>query len=264
MSFRPRNTHLLTNQVSTYGSDAGAGNRRSYYGSMCYLRASRIRLTLITDGSTMSPPRQQRPGGGGYYRSSSYGGFTHQQSVMEDPQEAQYYGRQQRQPLQPSQNNYQNGNGYHNGYDQGPHMSAHSHQQSYETMTSGSDENSKSTNPSSLNSSYDQLHQVRKPADNYYQQQQQPQKNQYADEMDFAPVGQPKAYDQYGRSEYGQQYGGPVRGPPAPPPKANNPRVPIKLDGGSSMPTATLSKTNSGEGKRQSWIKRKFSKKEKY
>ena len=223
----------------------------------------------------MSPPRQH-PAMGGYYRNSSYG-FNQQTSVIEEPQEGQYYSHPQqrmRQPLQPSHNNtYQNGhtNGAHP--QESPMWSAHSHQQSYETMTSGSDENSKSTNPSSLNSSFDQLHQLRKPEAFAYQQQQQQQQqpNWYADEMSFAPVSPQRPYDQYGRNgsygtQNGQHYGGPVQSAPAPPPKEtyrpNNPRQPIKLDSGANttMPP-TLTKTESNGGKRQSWLKRKLSRK---
>ena len=225
-------------------------------------------LTVLDGPTPMSPPRQRGAGGGGYYRNSSYG-IPHQDSVMEDPQETQYYARstqQMRQPLQPHHNN-----AYANSYPQDSH---HSHQQSYETMTSGSDENSKSTNPSSLNSSYDQLHQLHKPMNHSYPQQQ----NQYVGDMPFAPVSPQKPYDAYGRNgNYGMpngqhQYGGPVRDGPAPPPKMNgdmgyntapnNPRKPIKLDTGATAgaPPA-LTKTDSNSGKRQSWLKRKFSKK---
>jgi hypothetical protein len=256
-------------------------------------------------------------GGGGYYRNSSYGMPT-QGSVIEDPNESQYYNgypsnnnyqsqqqQRMRQPLQPYQNGnsnynsnsnynhnqgYQNGNGNNsNSYPQQdspthPHSHIHTHQQSYETMTSGSDENSKSTNPSSLNSSYDHLHQMHMRKPDFYQQREQqgqyPQNgNQYGEDMQFAPVQQVKGYDQYGRQAPSQQqsgygYGGPVGGGggnagPAPPPKMqeyipNNPRQPIKLDTGTGPGApVSLSKTNSNQGgKRQSWLKRKFSKKD--
>lgn len=136
---------------------------------------------------------------------------------------------------------------------------SHSHQQSYETMTSGSDENGKSTNPSSQNSSFDQLHQLRKPEDQSYDGQ-----NGY--NGNFSPVSPPR--------QYGPPYGGPQngnyaiqqRGPAPPPPKEyvpNNPRVPIKLNSGSGGAQEfenELKKTPSP--KRQSWFKRKFSRRD--
>lgn len=126
-------------------------------------------------------------------------------------------------------------------------------------MTSGSDEYNKSTNPSSLNSSFDQLHQIRKP------------ESQYANDMNFAPVQAPKPYAQYTiqngnvNAQYPQQMHQVPTGPP-PPPKhfaPNNPKQPIKLNGSSSgAPSDLADLSPSKSTKRQSWLKRKLSRKE--
>lgn len=181
-----------------------------------------------------------------------------------------------------------NGNGHQNE----PSMQAHHHQQSYETMTSGSDENGKSTNPSSLNSSYDQLHMQHPHArkqDNYSHQYP----TQYENEVNFAPVSpvSPQLpasnsfsdgnmnggaspgyygngtqtgggfYSQHNQQQYQQ---------PMPPPKdfqGSAARQPIRLNG---PPAASSSAANDSGAprkgdstKRQSWLSRKFSRREK-
>jgi hypothetical protein len=175
------------------------------------------------------------------------------------------------------------GNGYYNNQIDSP-ISAHSQHHSYDNMTSGSDENTngKSTNPSSLNSSFDHLHQMQ-------MRQKQQEYDQYNNDINFAPVSAPhqqlhqhfnqnqnaygangntqvRDYDPYGNNT-GNGYGGGA--PPRPPAKdgygasgsgyggsgfsqgVNNPRVPIKLNGPSEQPRV--------EEKRKSWIKRTFS-----
>lgn len=177
---------------------------------------------------------------------------------------------------------------YGNGqYNEDP-RSVHSHQHSYETMTSGSDENGKSTNPSSLNSSYDQLHMQHPHArkqDNYSQQYA----SQYENEMNFAPVspvspqmpngnswGNGNSHmnggDSPGHYGNGNQYGGGYyqqqqQQQPMPPPKDyqfHGARKPINLNAPPAAPSSGANTLKKGDGnKRQSWLSRKFSRKEK-
>lgn len=168
--------------------------------------------------------------------------------------------RQQSNPYPATQNGYPNGhaNGYANG--DSP-ISAHSYQPSYETMTSGSDDYAKSTNPSSQNSSYDQLHQLRKP-DEYSPD------NPYANEIRFNGMSPHKLISPYAVNNgyHGQEAASPPQGQPnqyAP----NNPRQPIKLNGSPSDPpfngtTSSASSATATTPKRQSWIKRKFSRRD--
>jgi hypothetical protein len=169
-----------------------------------------------------------------------------------------------------NQNGHPNGNGNGGYYNNDSPMSAHSQQHSYETMTSGSDENGKSTNPSSLNSSYDHLHQARKP-DHYTLQ------NQYNEDIHFTPVPPQQLYSNYAptngnayqangntdvRDYDPYSHGGVSNGthaPPRPPVKdytpapANNPRQPIRLNATTTEGAPPM------QPKRQSWIKRTFS-----
>lgn len=207
-----------------------------------------------------SPQRAQRPAaGGGYYRNSSYG-FGPQSSVEEEPGSANIYGRNMRQPSNPYFAGQQAPQGYQNGYGAPPQFgnhdsptSAHSYQHSYETATSGSDDNSKSTNPSSQNSSNDQLHHLRKPED--YSSY-----NAYNNDMRFnhASLGQPhqvpySSGNPYGPdavqspSQYVDQYG------------AASTRTPIPLNSPGTTPSAD---PPAPPAKRQSWIKRRFSRRE--
>lgn len=142
--------------------------------------------------------------------------------------------------------------------------SVHSHQQSYETMTSGSDEMSKSTNPSSLNSSFDQLHQmsIRKPdmgyENNPYRQTTGPMRNPYP------PSAMPNGFNnQPSRptDDYGIEFSA---APPPPPPKMFDPTFrqmpPPVATATNGRLTKTASITQREQPKRQSWIKRTFSK----
>lgn len=234
---------------------------------------------------------RQTPGGG-YYRNNSYGfNGQHQGSFDES---AEYDQRDHYRPTPPragpSMRNMHPPSPYYGRPEESP-MSAHSHQQSYETMTSGSDENGKSTNPSSLNSSYDQLHMAHHPharkPDNYSYGQQA----QYENDGQYAPVspvspqmnnshsfGSNGSPSHYGN---GQQNGGfyprdqQQGGYPAPPPKEyQHPapaRQPIKLNsnGPPSAPSSGAATYNppaltQGDGnKRKSWLSRKLSRKEK-
>jgi hypothetical protein len=234
-TFNPtRMWHVLTMAASQVGWNGGDNRRASYNSQTGY-----------------SP---QRPGprtsGGGYYRNSSYG-FGPQSTVEESPGASQMYARPTQRQYSypyggpPASNNYTNGHGYHND---SPN-SGHAYQQSYDAMTSGSEEYNKSTNPSSQNSSFDQLQQIRN------KQQDHSQDNSYANEINFGqqPVQEPLQPYAMDNNRYGQGMGPqlPPKGfVPAP---ANNPRQPIKLgNSGEITPPASP--------KRQSWIKRRFSK----
>lgn len=187
-----------------------------------------------------SPQGRPRPGHGGYYnRQSSYG--YRQDGYPEENMGQPPYGRPPRQQSQ------------HYGIEESP-VPGHSYQQSYETMTSGSDEYGKSTNPSSQNSSFDRLHQMqmRKP-DEY--------NNHYDNDAQYAQhhgSGMRGAYPGGHDNDFNQP---PARaGPPAAP---NNPKQPIKLNGANSGPPPTQADFQRAmPEKRQSWIKRKFSKRE--
>lgn len=191
-------------------------------------------------------PRQMN---NGYYsRNNSYG-FRNDQYQEDGPRSAHMRHQSQQQY------NMQNGDSP-NSY--------HSHQPSYETMTSGSDEMSKSTNPSSQNSSFDQLHQanIKRQQDNGYEgspyrgydRNGGPMRNPYP------PSAMPNGYsNQYSgeTDDYGMVQ-------PVPPAR----RAPIKLGGESTGEDAwngdRLKKVYSPpqrDEKRKSWIKRTFSKK---
>ena len=180
---------------------------------------------------------------GGYYGNSTFG-FQADSFAEVNPNPGQYYNQSVETP-----------------------SPTHSHQRSYETMASASDDmNSKSTNPSSLNSSFDQLHPPRK---------SEPINGDY--DSEFAPVNVPTQAGYMYQNEHRVAGAGP-RGmangqtnnsqplQPAFAPNVrhfavpNNPRVPIKLDSTpNSYPTHDdfgLKKTNST--KRQSWIKKTF------
>lgn len=163
------------------------------------------------------------------------------------------YGRPMRQQSYPypgSQNGHQNG--IQNGYPSGESpISAHSYQHSYETMTSGSEEYGKSTNPSSQNSSFDQLHQLRKPDDFGPE-------NPYANEIKFHNVSPTKPFSPAAHDgHFGQELPSPPQIPTQGYPPPNNPRQPIKLGGSPSESVSHPVDPNSA--KKQSWIKRRFS-----
>lgn len=229
-----------------------------------------------------SPQRQRPAPGGGYYRNSSYG-FGPQSSVEEEPGAAQMHGRGMRQFSAPEyahhnghQNGYQNGhqNGYQNGPQNAPHPayanghqngypsngqnnhspnSAHSYQHSHETITSGSDEYGKSTNPSSQNSSFDQLHQLRK-HDDFTPE------NPYANDIKFNQYTPTKPFSD--GIMQGSPYGPGAVQAPLPInngyPVQNN-RQPMKLN---SPNGDDFGDRPTPPPKRQSWIKRRFSRRE--
>jgi hypothetical protein len=148
----------------------------------------------------------------------------------------------------------------------------HSHQVSYETMTSGSEENAKTTNPSSVNSSSDHIQPYRKPGENGYDGYQMTSYGSNATNSTITPYGRPPQFMQNGNAlmhnfnalpngHGGMQNG---NGPIAPPP-ANNPRVPIKLNSSSltaDQLAAEAAALSPPKEKRKSWLKRRFSKRD--
>jgi hypothetical protein len=236
----------------------GTSTRRSSYtsrpGSQIGWNGDMNRRASYYSQNGYSPQRPRMSPAGGYYRNSSYG-FGPQSAVEESPGASQMYARppvrQQTYPHAGPPTAYHNG--YQPGHSNGESpISLHAHQQSYDAMTSGSEEFGKSTNPSSQNSSFDQLHQLRTKPEDF------PQENPYAKEIQFNQ-GPPTQLLPYGMREgsHGQQ----VQAPAAPskqsaPLPANDPRQPIKLNGMST--TADI--TPPASPKKQSWIKRRFSK----
>lgn len=206
-------------------------------------------------------PRAPGPNNGGYYRNSAYGmrpdSFAEEGGPM-------YQGP----PRQP-----------HMRYPSQPYMqqgdsptSVHSHQPSYETMNSGSDEMSKSTNPSSQNSSYDQLHQMGPPKPQGEYPPYPHRQNGGLMRNPYPPSAMPNGFSNGHTNGYGQRPSGPTddygmefqQSAPIPPAKQFN----SGADGVAPL-RMTLQKTNSNsqtqrvqeEPKRQSWLKRRFSKK---
>lgn len=192
-------------------------------------------------------PGPNRGGYGGYYRNNSYGfrpdAYAEEGSHHMQQQPMPPYGRPARAQQQQMPSYY-------------PHAespsSSHSQQPSYETMTSGSDELSRSTNPSSQNSSLDRLQQMGI---------KQPDFSSNFDQENMAP--QTRAY-------YNQQHQQPMRNgnyqhplamgerAPAPPPK---PPMQMRLNsnGPRSPPSAAGRLQKQESVKRQSWLRRTFS-----
>lgn len=258
--------------ASHYNNWDAPSRRSSYYGSP------------NQPYSPNSRPAPARGPSGGYYnnhqnnhnnynnhngRNPFHGGYRPDQ-VDADYHQSQPQHRHQRFQSAPMNMETQ----MNQLHPQTSHISQHGHQQSYETMNtaisaSGSDEMSKSTNPSSQNSSFDQLHQMgRKPEDIYNPHRQSgnmmrgqnaphPRMDSRMDpRMDHNNYGQqqqlpppPPQHQWNGRrvDEYGME----ISDGPAPPPKQNF------LNGVREMAPG-----NGGKGdKRQSWLKRTFSKK---
>lgn len=261
---------------SQVGWNNDMNRRGSYYSSEYMFRNPQLSVsrTNLSPDNGYSPQRQRPAPGGGYYRNSSYG-FGPQSSVEEEPGSAQMHGRGMRQfsaPEYAHHNGYQNGhqygpqngpqhaysNGHQNGYPgngQNNHSpnSTHSYQHSHETITSGSDEYGKSTNPSSQNSSFDQLHQLRK-HDDFTPE------NPYANDIKFNQFTPTKPFAE--GIMQGSPYGPGAVQPPLPPtngyPTQNN-RQPMKLN----SPTGDdYGDRPTPPPKRQSWIKRRFSRRE--
>jgi hypothetical protein len=208
--------------------------------------------------SSYGPQQRRGPGGGYYGRNNSYG--SRPESYTENGQ---------------GPNPYQGGRGVRNsnsGFNGDPSSPTHSHQISYETMTSGSEENAKTTNPSSVNSSSDHIQPYRKPVENGYDGSQMTSYGSNATSSTITPYGRPPQFMQNGNAlmqnfnalSNGQGAMQNGNGPFVPPP-ANNPRVPIKLNSSSFTPeyhAAEPASMSAPKEKRKSWIKRRFSKRE--
>lgn len=279
---RSRSSSYHGRSTSVYGSEVGGGNRRSSYYS------SEISEALLTWEKANNPdsgyaPSPQRPRnangyGNGYYRNSAYGFPQHNLDDMQDDVQYQPPPRPMRGPNNPYYN--QQPNGYANGYANGayfkPNDSPMSGQYSYETMTSGSDEAGKSTNPSSLNSSYDHLHQMQ-----MRKQENHAHDHQHNNDISFAPANynavngntlqqngntHVRDYDPYSSAGPSKGHYPPdgnyttpqphTQGYSAAPPNdthrmISNPRMPIKLNSAGSPPPM--------QDKRKSWLKRTFS-----
>lgn len=236
----------------------GTTSRRSSYnsrpGSQVGWNGDMNRRASYYSQNGYSPQRPRMSPGGGYYRNSSYG-FGPQSAVEESPGASQMYARPPVRQYTYPHAGVPNGhhNGYHNGYSNGESpVSSHSYQRSYDTNTSGSEQYDKSTNPSSQNSSFDQLHQLRTKPEDYIQE------NPYAQEIQFGQVSPTEPFSPYGmgNGSYAQTTAPAVPSKQFTPPAANDPRQPIKLN--STATTADITPPNSP--KRQSWIKRRFSK----
>jgi len=151
----------------------------------------------------------------------------------------------------------------------------HSHQLSYETMTSGSEENAKTTNPSSVNSSFDHIQPYRKPGENGYEGSQITSYGSNATSSTITAYGRP-SFLQNGNGNGNalmlnfnaspNRYAGMQNGNgPISPSPANNPHVPIKLNNSSLTTEQVAAETapfSAPKEKRKSWIKRRFSKSE--
>jgi len=261
MSFQRNIDYTDSNRRSPYSPVSGS--KVDYYQSSDSRTESNRRSSYYGGSPTSFSPQQRRGPGGGYYgRSSSYS--FRPDSFIENGQ---------------GPNQYQGNRGMRNsGYGfNGEHTSpTHSHQVSYETMTSGSEENSKTTNPSSVNSSSDHIQPYRKPGDNGYEGSQMTSYGSNATDstvtpyrppqFQFTPIGQGGNALTLNFNTSPNGFGGMQNGNSAfSPPPANNPRVPIKLNSSSmteeqlAAETAALSPPKE---KRKSWLKRRFSKKD--
>ena len=211
---------------------------------------------------TSYAPQQRRGPSGGYYgRYSSYG-FRPENFVENGQGPNQYQGNR----------GIRNGSYGMNGDYNSP---THSHQLSYETMTSGSEENAKTTNPSSVDSSFDHTQPYRRLGENGYEGSQMTSYGSNATSSTITPHGRPP-FLQNGngngnglmlnfnaslKGHAGMQNG---NGPISPPP-ANYPRVPIRLNTSSLTTEQVAAETaalSAPKEKRKSWLKRTFSRRE--
>jgi len=229
------------------------GSKMEYYPAQDHRAESNRRSSYYGGSSNYgSQPRTRAPGGGHYGRNSSY-------SFRPDSFIEEGMGPNQYQQNRGMRNSTFGMNGQN-----GEHMSpAHSYPISYDTMTSGSEENAKTTNPSSVNSSLDHI-----PP---YNKQDGSNVTSYgSNNSSITQNGNPHPFMQNGNGhpQYGSSH---MRSGSAPmasvsAPAVNNPRIPIKLNSG----TATQSELEAEAAKwqapqkekRKSWLKRRFSKKE--
>jgi hypothetical protein len=149
----------------------------------------------------------------------------------------------------------------------------HSHQLSYETMTSGSEENAKTTNPSSVNSSFDHIQPYRKPGENSYEGSQVTSYGSNTTSSTITPYARPPFLQNWNEDALMLNFDAPPNGyagmqngnGPISPPPANNPQVPIKLNNSPPKTEQVAAETAAlpaPKEKRKSWLKRRFSKRE--
>jgi hypothetical protein len=212
-------------------------------------------------------PQRQGPSGGYYGRNSSYG-FR--------PENFSEYGQGPNQ-YQGNRSMRNGSYGSHSGYGMNGEYNSptHSHQLSYETMTSGSEENTKTTNPSSINSSSDHIQPYRKQGENGYDGSQITSYGSNATSSTITQYGCPPFLQNWNENENAlmlnfnalpNRYAGMQNGNgPISPPPANNPHVPIKLNNSPQTTERVAAETptlSAPKEKRKSWIKRRFSKRE--
>ena len=224
---------------------------------------------------------------GGYYRNSSYG--HPRDSFAEEPAGSDmgynnYHQTPTRNGVGPR---HVSSPSYYSqvGVNSSP---IQSHQQSYESMNSGSEDYNKSTNPSSQNSSFDRIQQLRNKQDDvpsseynsHFAPVAVPQHtgfmyNENTQENQGGPVRANGGYDYYQQvqqqqqqrqrqqQQMQQQQQAGAMGPPAVS-RPNNPNKPIQLN--SNGGSAAYGDENgyglekSPSKKRGSWLKRAFSK----
>jgi hypothetical protein len=209
-------------------------------------------------------PQRRGPSGGYYGRNSSYG-FRPDNFTENGQGPSQYQGNR----------GVRNGSYGSYGMNGEYNSPTHSHQLSYETMTSGSEENAKTTNPSSVNSSPDYIQPYRKQGENGYEGSQMTSYGSSTTSSTITPYGRPPFLQNWNENGNalmlnfnaslngyaGMQNG---NGPISPPP-ANNPRVPIKLNNSSQTTEQVAAETPAlpaPKEKRKSWLKRRFSRRE--
>ena len=222
---------------------------------------------LFLAPASYAPQQRRGPSGGYYGRNSSYG-FRPESFVENGQGPNQYQGNR----------GMRNGSYGMNGDYNSP---THSHQLSYETMTSGSEENAKTTNPSSVNSSSDHIQPYRKPGENGYEGSQVTSYGSNATSSTITPYTRPPFlqngngngngighenalmlnFNASPKGHAGMQNGN----SPISPPPSNNPRVPIKLNNLSLTTEQVAAETaalSAPKEKRKSWLKRRFSRRE--
>lgn len=265
MSFQRNIDYTDQTRRSPYAP--GPGSRVDYHQASDPRPESSRRSSYYSGSPTSYAPQRRGPSGGYYGRNSSYG-FRPEYFTENGQGPSQYQG------YRGMRNGSYSG---HGGYGMNGEYNSptHSHQLSYETMTSGSEENAKTTNPSSINSSPDHIQPYRKQGENGHEGSQITSYGSNATSSTITPYGCPPFLQNWNEngnalmlnfnaspSGYtGMQNG---NGPISPPP-ANNPRLPIKLNNSSQTTAQVTAETpalSAPKEKRKSWLKRRFSRRE--
>jgi hypothetical protein len=268
------------------GMNGGDGSRRnSYYPqgmsvSPCPLLSSALFAWAVAPGMSFPdescllgyPNNSSGPQGRGYQEGGYYGNGNRNSMNRPDSFIDQYGGlppqfQGQGRGMRPNPRNNSDPMLYGGRNPQNVYPS-HSYQQSYDTVGSGGSHQTEpwgnSTDPSSENSSVDRIQQTPKQgeqqvSDNYGLNGFGGNNLYQLDE--YEPV-QP-GYGRNGQAQSGSsglnRFESAPEARPIPPPKAT--RIPIKLDSPSNSSLTREMSKESG-GKRKSWLKRRFSKKE--